>query len=102
MNEECLSLMENNTWDLVPLPKGRKLLICKCMYRNKYALDGSNVERHKDRLVSKGLSQVEGIICNETFSPISKMNSIFHFHKVFYRSEVFQTSIYVRSSRSCH
>jgi hypothetical protein len=26
MNEEYLSLMANNTWDLVPLPKGIKLV----------------------------------------------------------------------------
>jgi len=26
MNEEYRSLMANNTWDLVPLPKGRKLV----------------------------------------------------------------------------
>jgi hypothetical protein len=50
MNEEYRSLMENDTWDLVPLPKGRKLVICKWVYRTKYASDGS-VERHKARLV---------------------------------------------------
>jgi hypothetical protein len=52
MNEEYRSLMEKNTWDLVHLPKGRKLVRCKWVYRTKYALDG-NVERHKARLVAK-------------------------------------------------
>jgi hypothetical protein len=46
MNEEYCSLMENDTWDLVPLTKGRKLVRCKWVYITKYALDGS-VERHK-------------------------------------------------------
>jgi hypothetical protein len=68
--------MENDTWNLVPLPKGIKLVICKWVYRTKYAPNGS-VEMKKAQLVSKGFSQVEGIYCNETFSPISKMNSIF-------------------------
>jgi hypothetical protein len=74
-NEEYRSLMENDTWNPVPLPKGRKLVICKWVYRTKHALEGS-VERHKDRLVSKGFTQVEGIDYNETFSPIAKINSI--------------------------
>jgi hypothetical protein len=75
MNEEYRSLMENDTWDLVPLPKGRKLVRCKWVYITKYASDGS-VERHKAQLVSKGFSQVEGIDYNETFEPVAKMNSI--------------------------
>ena len=75
MNEEYHYLMENDTWDLVPLPKGSKLVRCKCVYRTKYASDGS-VERHKAQLVAKGFSQVEGIDYNETFSPVEKMNSI--------------------------
>jgi hypothetical protein len=76
MNEEYRSLMKNDTWDLVPLPKGRKLVRCKCVYRTKYASDGS-VERHKARLVSKGFSRVEGIDYNETLAPVAKMNSIY-------------------------
>jgi hypothetical protein len=75
MNEAYRYLMENDTWDLVPLPKGRKLVRCKWFYRTKYSLDGS-VERHKALLVSKGFSQVEGIDYNETFPPVAKMNSI--------------------------
>jgi hypothetical protein len=55
--------------------EGEKKFRCKWVYRTKYASDGS-VERHKDRLVSKGFSEVEGIDYNETFSTIAKMNSI--------------------------
>ena len=75
MNEEYRSLMESDTWDLVPLPKGRKLVRCKRVYRTKYASYGS-VQIHKAGLVSKGFSQVEGIDYNETFAPIAKMNYI--------------------------
>ena len=39
MDEEYRSLMVNDTWDLVPLPKGRKLVRCKRVYITKYALE---------------------------------------------------------------
>eukprot|EP00253_Pinus_taeda_P005926 PITA_05926 len=75
MNEEYHSLLVNGTWDLVPLPKGRKLVRCKWVYRTKFGLDGK-VDKHEAHLVAKGFSQVEGIDYTETFSPVAKMNSI--------------------------
>eukprot|EP00253_Pinus_taeda_P021382 PITA_21382 len=75
MNEEYCSLLANDTWDLVALPKGRKLVRCKWVYKTKYGLDGK-VDTHKTRLVAKGFSQVEGIDYIETFSLVAKMNSI--------------------------
>ena len=68
--------MAYNNWDLVPLPKGRKLVRCKWVYITKYASYGS-VKRLKARLSTKGFFQVEEIDYNETFAPIVKMNSIY-------------------------
>ena len=76
MNEEYRSLLANDTWDLVPLPKGRKLVRCRWVYKTKFGPNGK-VDRHKAHLVAKGFSQVEGIDYTETFSPIAKMNSIY-------------------------
>lgn len=75
MKEEFKSLLANDTWDLVPLPKGRKLVRCKWVYRTKYGTDGK-VDNYKARLVAKGFSHVEGIDYTETFAPVAKMNSI--------------------------
>ena len=75
MDEEYCSSMAKDTWDFVPLPKGRKLVRCKWVYSTKYASDGS-VERLQARLVAKVFSQVEGIEYTETSAPVTKMNSI--------------------------
>jgi hypothetical protein len=40
MDEEYSALMDNNTWDLVPLPKGRKLVRCRWIYRTNIVVDG--------------------------------------------------------------
>jgi hypothetical protein len=40
MKEEYNSLLENQTWDLVPLPSGRKLVRCRWVYRTKSTADG--------------------------------------------------------------
>ena len=75
MKEEYNSLLANDTWDIVPLSKGKKLVRCKWVYRTKYGPDGK-VDKHKAILVAKGFSEVEGIDYTETFAPVSKMNSI--------------------------
>ena len=75
MDDKYSSLTKNQTWDLCPLLKGRKLVRCEWVYRTKYLVDGS-IDRYKACLVVKGFSHVEGIDYSETFSPITKMNSI--------------------------
>jgi len=46
MKAEYMALMQNNTWDLVPLPPHRKTIGSKWIYRLKYNADGS-VAKHK-------------------------------------------------------
>eukprot|EP00253_Pinus_taeda_P018643 PITA_18643 len=75
MNEEYRPFLANDTLNLVSLPKGRKLVRCKWVYRTKYGPNGK-VDKHKAHLVAKGFSQVEGIEYIETFSLVAKMNSI--------------------------
>lgn len=67
MNEETYALKKNATWDLVPLPEGRKLVGCKWAFKKKLGPYG-NVEKYREWLVTKGYSQVEGIDCGEIFS----------------------------------
>ena len=74
MKEEFNSLQKNNTWELVDLPPGRKLVQRKWVFKTKFAADGSPL-KYKAILVAKGYSQVHGIEYNETFAPVAKIMS---------------------------
>jgi hypothetical protein len=73
--EEYDCLVANNTWSLVPLPKGRKPISCKWVFKIKHEVDGE-VERYKARLVARGFIQTFGVYYNKFFSPIAKFVSI--------------------------
>jgi hypothetical protein len=67
MKEEMDALERNKTWDLVELPKDRKVVSCKWVYKLKRGVD-DKFERYKERHVEKGYSQKEGIDFHEIFS----------------------------------
>ena len=67
-NDELLSLMSNNTWELVELPLGKRAINSGWVFKVKRNSDGS-VERYKARLVAKGCSQRPGVDFNEVFAP---------------------------------
>ena len=69
------SLLENHTYDLVKLPKEKKALKNKWVYKLKTE-NNSSQQRYKARLVVKGFSQKKGIDFEEIFSPVVKMSSI--------------------------
>ncbi|GJP31582.1 hypothetical protein CLOM_g13578 [Closterium sp. NIES-68] len=52
-DEEMGSIIENDTFDLVNLPPGRKAISSKWLFKRKTDADG-NIERYKSRLVAKG------------------------------------------------
>jgi hypothetical protein len=75
MKKKYNSLIENNTWELVPLPSNMKLVICKWIFKEKRDSSGY-ITNYKAWLVDKCFSRVQGIDYVETFSSVAKIDSI--------------------------
>ena len=73
--EELAAIERNNTWKLVRLPKGKKPISLKWVFKVKMKLDGT-IEKHKARLVVRGFMQREGLDYTEVFTPIARIEII--------------------------
>ena len=74
MKSEMGSMYENKVWTLVDLPNDRQAIENKWIFKKTDA-DG-NVTVNKARLIAKGLQQVLGVDCDETFSPAAMLKSV--------------------------
>ncbi|WVZ15791.1 hypothetical protein V8G54_013357 [Vigna mungo] len=75
MEQEMQSLKENQTYDLVELPKERRALQNKWVFKLKNE-ENNPSPRYKARIVVKGCNQKKRIDFDEIFSPVVKMTSI--------------------------
>ena len=75
MQDEIDSLHENFTYDFVELPKGKRALRNKWVFKLKNGEDGSS-PRYKAWIVVKRFQQKKGVDFDEIFAPVVKMTSI--------------------------
>jgi hypothetical protein len=61
----------NVIWELGDLPKDKKAIGCKWVYKIKHNANGS-MSKYKTRLFAKGYAQTYGIDYEETYSPVVK------------------------------
>ena len=69
--EEYNNLKATDTIQIIKLnkiPKGRKLMRCKWVFKKKFHADGS-LDKYKARCTVKGFTQRSGIDYRETFAP---------------------------------
>lgn len=73
--EEVKAHLENGTWKVVRLPKGKRAIGSRWVFKIKRNADGS-VDRYKGRIVAKGYSQREGVDYTETFAPTARFGAV--------------------------
>lgn len=75
MQNEFLEFDINEVTEMVPKPANVNVIGTKWIFKNK-ADEHGNVIRNKARLVAQGYSQVEGLDYDETFAPVTRLESI--------------------------
>lgn len=75
METEYKTLIENETWILVPRPKNKKILSNRWVFRIKKTQEGK-IDRYKARLVARGFAQEEGVDYDEVFAPVARYETI--------------------------
>lgn len=75
MREEYESLVKNDTWTVVDLPQGQRVLDTKWVFKRKQDIT-ENTQRYRARLVARGCAQIKGVDYQETYSPVVRYASI--------------------------
>uniref|UniRef100_A0A5S6QFS2 Reverse transcriptase Ty1/copia-type domain-containing protein n=1 Tax=Trichuris muris TaxID=70415 RepID=A0A5S6QFS2_TRIMR len=75
VDEELAAHYRNRSWEISNLPKGKKAIKSRWVFKTKCKADGT-VEKRKARLVAKGYLQKAGIDYEETFAPILSYSSL--------------------------
>ncbi|GKA82060.1 putative ribonuclease H-like domain-containing protein [Tanacetum coccineum] len=86
-------------WKLVDLPKGKRAIGAKWVFRNKKNERGI-VIRNKAQLVAQGHRQEEGIDYEEVFAPVARIEAIRLFNSLCFHLLVFL--VYQINVKQCH
>lgn len=75
IHDELAAHKENRTWEITSLPRGRKTIGYKWVFKVKTSSSGEAVQ-YKARLCAQGFSQKAGLDYNEIFSPVVRYDSV--------------------------
>ena len=68
-------IKKNKTWELADLPKNKKIIGVKWVFRTKLNAYGS-INKYKTRLVVKGHVQIFGVDYSDIFAPVVRLDTI--------------------------
>jgi len=74
MDNEVQSLLESNTWHLVPKSEASNIITGKWVFKIKY--HNGKFQKFKARYCARGFSQKKGIDYDEVFAPVSRASSM--------------------------
>nr|GEZ46945.1 retrovirus-related Pol polyprotein from transposon TNT 1-94 [Tanacetum cinerariifolium] len=75
IQEELNQFIANDIWELVPQPRNVTIIGTKWVFRNKLEENGI-VSRNKASLLGQGYNKQEGIDYDETYAPVTRLESI--------------------------
>ncbi|XP_074337414.1 uncharacterized protein LOC141674602 [Apium graveolens] len=75
IQDEMVSIMNNNIWELSDLPSGCKALGNRWIFKRKMKVDGT-IDKFKARLVIQGFRQKEGIDYFDNYAPVARISTI--------------------------
>ncbi|GKE56125.1 retrovirus-related pol polyprotein from transposon TNT 1-94 [Tanacetum coccineum] len=75
MEDELQAINKNMTWELVSLPQGKTTIGLKWIFKTKF-LTNRSIQKHKARHVVKGYAQQQGMDYEETFSLVSRFDTV--------------------------
>ena len=75
MDDEINAIERNDTWELIDLPKGHKIIGVKWVYKTKLKENGE-IDKHKARLVAKGYKQEYSVDYTEVFALVARHDTI--------------------------
>ena len=75
MNDEIKSIKMHDTWEICKLPKGKKSIKCRWLFKIKRNPDNT-ISKYKARLCAKGFTQKYGVDYFDIFAPVIKLTTM--------------------------
>jgi len=75
VNAELSSLDKMRTWDIVPLPTGKRRIGSGWVFKLKRTSSGE-IDKFKARVVARGNTQRAGIDFNDTYAPVARISTV--------------------------